>query len=265
MSVAARARRQRAPPFLDPPGYARHRPAATLLYQLVEQHHPAFRALRSEAGRPLPGYIEQEFDAYLKCGRLEEGFLRLRCNACHAEKLVAFSCKKRGFCPSCGARRMTETAALLAEGVLPERPLRQWVLSLPHALRFLLAGDPEALTLVLAVMYRTISRHLIDQVGLTRATGATGGVAPPARTTCRSWSSRSRHASVRFWSAVVSSSGTSRTRGSAPVLLACRLGDRAQPAREARTVVPLCESPAIRPTSPSSLSVSRRCEWPGRR
>ena len=181
MSVAARARRQRAPPFLDPPGYARHRPAATLLYQLVEQHHPAFRALRSEAGRPLPGYIEQEFDAYLKCGRLEEGFLRLRCNACHAEKLVAFSCKKRGFRPSCGARRMTETAALLAEGVLPERPLRQWVLSLPHALRFLLAGDPEALTLVLAVMYRTISRHLIDQVGLTRATGATGGVAPPAR------------------------------------------------------------------------------------
>lgn len=42
-------------------------------------------------------------------------------------KLVAFSCKKRGFCPSCGARRMAETAALLADEVLPERPLRQWV------------------------------------------------------------------------------------------------------------------------------------------
>jgi hypothetical protein len=28
----------------------------------------------------------------LKCGRLEEGFLRLRCEDCHAEKLVAFSC-----------------------------------------------------------------------------------------------------------------------------------------------------------------------------
>jgi hypothetical protein len=26
--------RPRAPPFVDPPGYARHRPEATLLYQL---------------------------------------------------------------------------------------------------------------------------------------------------------------------------------------------------------------------------------------
>jgi ribosomal protein S27E len=113
VSAATRARRERAPPFLDPPGYARHRPEATLLYQLVERHYPAFRELRAEAGRPLPDYIEQEFDAYLKCGRLEEGFLRVRCETCHAEKLIAFSCKKRGFCPSCAARRMGKTAVRL--------------------------------------------------------------------------------------------------------------------------------------------------------
>jgi hypothetical protein len=59
---------------------------------------------------------------------------------------------------------------------LPERPLRQWVLSLPHALRFLLATDSEALTLVLGVVYRTISRHLIGKAGLTRTTGASGAV-----------------------------------------------------------------------------------------
>jgi uncharacterized Zn finger protein (UPF0148 family) len=58
----------------------------------------------------------------------------VRCESCHAEKLVAFSCKGRAICPSCGARRMVETA-LLVEEVLPERPLRQWVLSLPFALR----------------------------------------------------------------------------------------------------------------------------------
>ena len=39
-------------------------------------------------GRSLPDYVEQEFDAYLKCGRLEEGFLRVRCEAWHAEKLL---------------------------------------------------------------------------------------------------------------------------------------------------------------------------------
>jgi hypothetical protein len=91
MSVAARARRPRAPPFLDPPGYARHRPEATLLYRLVEQHYPAFRELRAETGRSLPGHVQEEFAAYLKCGGLEEGCLRVRCEQCHAEKPVAVS------------------------------------------------------------------------------------------------------------------------------------------------------------------------------
>lgn len=45
------------------------------------------------------------FDAFLECGILAHGFLRLRCADCAYEKLVAFSCKKRGFCPACGARR----------------------------------------------------------------------------------------------------------------------------------------------------------------
>ena len=175
-AAAAQARHPRAPRFIEPPGYARHRPESTLLYQLVEQHYAPFREMRAMAGRALPDYIEDEFDAYLKCGRLEEGFLRLRCEHCHAEKLVAFSCKKRGFCPSCGARRMAETAALLADEVLPERPLRQWVLSLPYALRFLLATDPDALTLVLGAVYRTISGYLLKTAGLTRITGATGAV-----------------------------------------------------------------------------------------
>lgn len=176
MSAATRARRVRAPPFLEPPGYARHRPEATLLYQLVERHYPAFREMRAEAGRSLPDYIEQEFDAYLKCGRLEEGFLRVRCETCHAEKLVAFSCKKREFCPSCAARRMAETAELLVDQVLPERPLRQWVLSLPNALRFLLARNPAALTQVPGVVYRVISGDLLKPAGLTRTTGHTGAM-----------------------------------------------------------------------------------------
>jgi hypothetical protein len=29
----------------------------------------------------LPGYVEREFEGYLKCGRLEHGFLRVRCVA----------------------------------------------------------------------------------------------------------------------------------------------------------------------------------------
>ena len=176
MPASACTQRSHAPPFIEPLGYAQHRPETTLLYRLVEQHYPAFHELRARTGRSVPDYVQEEFDAYLKCGRLEEGLLRIRCGECHAEKLVAFSCKKRGFCPSCGGRRMVETAALLADEVLPERPLRQWVLSLPFALRFLLATDPESLTLVLRKVYGAISGLLLKKAGLTRSSGHPGAV-----------------------------------------------------------------------------------------
>ncbi|MGH8310673.1 MAG: hypothetical protein ACRETX_12880 [Steroidobacteraceae bacterium] len=63
------------------PAYARHRPEQTLLYQIIEQHYPAFLAQRAAEERPLPGYVQREFGQYLKCGRLEYGFLRVRCDA----------------------------------------------------------------------------------------------------------------------------------------------------------------------------------------
>ena len=47
---AACAQRLRAPPFIDPSGYAQHRPETTLLYRLVEQHYPDFRELRAREG-----------------------------------------------------------------------------------------------------------------------------------------------------------------------------------------------------------------------
>ncbi len=56
--------------------YQRHRPEKTLLYQLVSQHYPAFRQQLAEQGRILPDYVQREFEDYLQCGRLEQGFLR---------------------------------------------------------------------------------------------------------------------------------------------------------------------------------------------
>lgn len=54
---------------------------------------------------------------------------------------------------------MAETAALLVDEVLPRQPIRQWVLSLPFALRYLLATRPEVVTQVLGIVYRAISGH----------------------------------------------------------------------------------------------------------
>ena len=60
--------------------------------------------------------------------------------------------------------------------VLPRQPVRQWVLSLPFALRYLLATRPEVITQVLGIVYRAISGHLIRQAGLTRASAVAGAV-----------------------------------------------------------------------------------------
>jgi len=142
----------------------------------------------AEQGRVVPGYVQQEFEDYLKCGRLEHGFLRVRCESCHAEHLVAFSRKRRGFCLSCGARRMAESAALLVNEVLPEQPipkalaalagqaLRQWVLSFPFQLRFLFAAQPAIMGRVLGIVYRVVASHLVKKAGYTKKSAQTGAV-----------------------------------------------------------------------------------------
>jgi ribosomal protein S27E len=120
--------------------------------------------------------VRSEFEAYLKCGRLEYGFLRVRCEDCHHEHLVAFSCKRRGFCPSCGARRMAESAALLVDDVLPHEPIRQWVLSFPFQLRFLFASYPQIMGKVLGIVYRTLATHITKKAGYNKQTAQTGAV-----------------------------------------------------------------------------------------
>ena len=156
--------------------YERHRPEQTLLYKLVEEHYPALVEQLGQQGKCLPAHVCKEFDDYLKCGRLEHGFLRVRCDTCHFERLAAFSCKMRGFCPSCGSRRMAETAALLADDVFPDVPLRQWVISFPFPLRFLFAAHPQAMGKVLGIVYRAIATHLTHKAGLQLKDGTTGAV-----------------------------------------------------------------------------------------
>ncbi len=124
--------------------YERHRPERTLLYQLIQAYYPALQAQLAVQGTELPAYVQREFEAYLECGRLELGFLRVRCESCHGEHLLAFSCKRSGFSPSCGWRRLAESAALLVDEVFPEQSVLQWVLSVPYSLRFLFASCPRS-------------------------------------------------------------------------------------------------------------------------
>lgn len=157
--------------------YARRRPEETTLYRLVRDHLETFLAQVEAAGAAgLPQFVKDEFDAFLECGILAHGFLRLRCAGCGHEKRVAFSCKRRGIGPSCGARRMAQSAAHLVDQVIPRVPVRQWVLSFPIPLRSLFAAHPELLTPVLRIVHRLITRFLLKQAGLKRCAADTGAV-----------------------------------------------------------------------------------------
>ena len=121
----------------QPKLYNPRHPERTLLYQTVAEHYETWLELAS-AGQfdwqgdhhsPRP-FVRQAFEKYLEFGFFAHGFARARCEDCGHDFLVAFSCKGRGVCPSCNARRMAETAAHLSDHVFPRLPVRQWVL--PH-------------------------------------------------------------------------------------------------------------------------------------
>jgi hypothetical protein len=149
--------------------YAPRDPEATVLYQVVAQELETFLRRQEERDRPVPRFVEEEFRSFLGCGVWARGFLRLRCQKCGHDRLLPFSCKRRGICSSCGGRRMADTAAHLVDRVIPIVPVRQWVLSMPFPLRYRMAYDAALLTDVLTVFIRALfgelqrrARQLLD-------------------------------------------------------------------------------------------------------
>ena len=139
--------------------YQRREPEAGLLFQAVADNLETFLAGLAEIGHELPRHVEKELREFVGCGALGAGFLRLRCDGCGEERVVAFSCKGRGFCPTCTGRRMADTSARLVDDVFPsEAPVRQWVLSLPLEIRYRLAHDGDLLSEVLGVFLRVVRR-----------------------------------------------------------------------------------------------------------
>jgi len=139
------------------PRYRRRDPEATTLHRIIRENLESFLASAEEEGRPVPAFVEEEFREYLKCGVLAYSFTRLYCDACRRSRYVAHSCGGRGFCPSCGGRRMSVGAAHLVDLVLPRVPIRQFVLTLPFRLRFIVAFDHDLELEVGAVFIRTVS------------------------------------------------------------------------------------------------------------
>jgi hypothetical protein len=64
---------------------------------------------------------------------------------------------------------MAQTAAHLADHVIPPVPVRQWVISVPKRLRGMLADRPRAVAAVTRIFLDEIERALITASGVTAA------------------------------------------------------------------------------------------------
>ena len=146
--------------------YRPRRPEESVLYGAVAGHLETFLARQRARGRLVPGFVERELRSFLDCGILARGFLRVHCDACRLDRVVPYSCKCRGFCPSCSGRRMADTAAHLVDRVFPEVPVRQWVLSVPFALRYRLAYDSTLVREVLRIFVRAVFASIRRRVGI---------------------------------------------------------------------------------------------------
>ena len=147
--------------------YSPRRAWESPLYHAVAENLATFLAGRQLRGRPVPFFVVRDFRAFLDCGVPAHGFLRVHCDECGRDRIVPFSCKGRGFCPSCCGRRMAETAARLVDETLPEAPVRQWVLTVPYALRFLMAYDREWIAAVHHVFLNAVFASLRRRTGLS--------------------------------------------------------------------------------------------------
>jgi len=161
--------------------YVPRDPSGTVLYHVIAEHLETFLASFDDdpEATGLPAYVQRDFYDYLRCGILAHGFLRLGCDTCHHELLVPFSCKRRGFCPSCAGRRMAQIAAHLVEQVLPWVPTRQWVVSVPVPLRYWMAASQDLTARVHTIIRTTIGQYYVHKIsarGFERASLYPGSV-----------------------------------------------------------------------------------------
>ena len=137
--------------------YRQRRPEKTVLFEVVKKH---YKTWHKNVENPVPKYVEKEFQSYLGCGILAKGFACARCEDCKQDFLIAFSCKGRGVCPSCNTRAMVATAANLIDNLIPQVPVRQFVMSFPLRIRHYLQTH-EILQYVLKIVVDEIRKKLI--------------------------------------------------------------------------------------------------------
>jgi len=119
--------------------YRRRQPERSELYGIVYNLADELELVWESRYRSIYGCFRDEvkdsFSKYLDCGVLAHGCARLNCINCNHSELLAFSCKRRGVCPSCTAKRGVLFAESLESDVLLGVPNRHVVFTVPKRIR----------------------------------------------------------------------------------------------------------------------------------
>ena len=150
------------------PLYRPRRPQDSVYYQCVEDHFEDFERVYEEHFERAYGfyrpYLRSVIYRYLDCGILHNGFARIRCGECGHEYLLAFSCKRRHFCPSCRQKRVVEFGEWVCGKVLRKVPHRHFVFSIPKILRRYFLYDRSLLSELSRCVWESLRMFLRETV-----------------------------------------------------------------------------------------------------
>ena len=150
------------------PVYQPRKPQESQYYQCIEDNFEKLEQVYDDQFSKKYGffrsYIKQVIYRYLDCGILHNGFARVKCGECGHEYLLAFSCKRRHFCPSCHQKRVVEFGEWLCEEVLKEVPHRHFVFSIPKILRRYFLYDRKLLSELSRCAWETLKEVFQEAV-----------------------------------------------------------------------------------------------------
>ncbi len=153
--------------------YRRRAPESSALYRCVYYGRDKLPLVWEDRFQSSYGVLRDEvletFDAYLDCGLLQHGAARVYCDTCKRTLLVAFSCKKRGVCPSCSAKRAVLFAEHLYDEVVQETPLRHIVFTIPKRLRVYLKFDRSLNDILFNAAWGSMREVLGNDAGVLAA------------------------------------------------------------------------------------------------
>jgi hypothetical protein len=157
-------------------GYRCRKPQYSPYYQCIEDNYETFERVYDAKYQEKFGYfrpiISKVIYQYLDCGIIHNGFARVKCHDCKHEYLLAFSCKRRHFCPSRHAKRVVQFGEFACSNVLKNVPHRHFVFSIPKIVRIYFLFDRSLLKELSRIAWEVLGLYYKNAVSKENITPA---------------------------------------------------------------------------------------------